>query len=375
VQSLSIDLFGYRDDEWGSTFRYFLPNIAAAQLARGDRPSVHLLSSDHRAGHTDVVDGVTVVFHPSVEPHARGGVEHRFGRQHSLSLLRALRAADADVVHFHGARSMQAPLAAVVARTSLQRLPVVAQDHGPRSVGPVTRALHRAALRRCDALLAANDESRAELRSIAPDVEVVLAPNGVDPAVFHPDEDHRHRTDPFRVLVVSRLMPDKDPVTAAEAIAALAGRGHRVDVTVVGAGALRSTVEARLRAAGIVARMVEKLPQPELAAEYRRAHVLVLSSLREGFNQATLEAMASGTPVVASDIPGVRDGVEGAGLLAPAGDVVAFAAHLEQLTDPGQWADRRRRSLERSARFTWPAIVTDLDAAYRRAIQRKRLRA
>ena len=121
---------------------------------------------------------------------------------------------------------------------------------------------------------------------------------------------------------------------------------------------------------------VDKLAQPELAVLYRAAHVLLLTSLREGFNQATLEAMASGTPVVASDIAGIRDGVGSAGLLAAPGQTSAFADHLERLaTDEQAWADHRGRSLDQARRFTWPAIVDDLDGIYRRAIRLRRVGA
>jgi alpha-1,6-mannosyltransferase len=132
--------------------------------------------------------------------------------------------------------------------------------------------------------------------------------------VFRPDEAVGHGR-PLRVLVVSRLMADKDPLTGARALAETARRGVALEVTVVGAGELRAPVEEALRPAGVPATFVDKLPQPELAARYRASHVLLLSSLREGFNQATLEAMASGTPVVASDIAGVREGVGDAGRL------------------------------------------------------------
>jgi glycosyltransferase involved in cell wall biosynthesis len=370
VYPVSIDLYGFRDDEWGSAYRSFLPNMTAAQVARGDHPTVHTLTTGRR-GHTEVIEGVRVVFHPKVEPQPGGTVQRRFSRQVSPALLRALRRDAMDLVHFHGARSMHGPLALVVARAVQQHIPVVAQDHGPRSVGPFTRTLHRTALRRCAAILALNDASRDELRDIAPDVEMAQVANGVDRSLFHPGAGHDHASDPFRVLVVSRLMEDKDPLTGVEAIVAVAGRGHRIEVTVVGVGELRDAVAERLRAAGVPTTMIDKVRQPELADLYRRANVLLLSSLREGFNQATLEAMSCGTPVLASDIPGIRDGVGDAGLLVPAGDVGGFTAQLERLvTDPSAWREHQRRGIDRAARYTWPAIVEGIDAVYRRAIAR-----
>ncbi len=370
VQPFSIDLFGYRDDDWGTTFRFFLPNMAAAQAARGDRPVVHALTAGggRVAGPRDVVDGVPLVLHRCVEPQRGGVVQRRFSRQVSLSLLRALRPDDVDVVHFHGCRSLHAMLGATAARCRLAGLPLVAQEHGPRAVGPVMRRVQLEGLRRCDALVAGNEESEAELRALAPAVPVHRVPNGVDPAVFHPDDSLRHGR-PFRVLVVSRLMADKDPLTAARAVAEVARRGTALDVTVVGAGELRDAVEGELQAAAVPVTMVDKLPQPELAARYRDSHVLLLTSLREGFNQATLEAMASGTPVVASDIAGVREGVGDAGRLVLPGEVTGFADEIERLaTDADAWADHRARSLEQAGHFAWPAIADQLDAVYREAI-------
>ncbi len=374
VQPFSIDLVGYGDGDWGSTFRFFLPNMAAAQAARGDRPVVHALTAGGRraAGPGAVVDGVPLVLHRSVEPQRGAAVQRRFSRQLSLSLLRALRRDDADVVHFHGCRSLHAMLGATAARCRMEGMPLVAQEHGPRAVGPVMRRVQLEGLRRCNALVAGNDESEAELRALAPAVPVHRVPNGVDQGVFRPDEAVGHGR-PLRVLVVSRLMADKDPLTGARALAETARRGVALEVTIVGAGELRAPVEEALRAAGVPATLVDKLPQPELAARYRASHVLLLTSLREGFNQATLEAMASGTAVVASDIAGVREGVGDAGRLVPPGDVAGFADVLERLAaDAAAWSDLRSRSLERAAGFSWPAIADQLDGIYRAAIAARR---
>jgi glycosyltransferase involved in cell wall biosynthesis len=285
-------------------------------------------------------------------------------------MVLAIRAADADVVHFHGARSLHAMFAATTLRARQQRLPLVAQDHGPRLVGPVMRRLQLAALRRCDALLAANGESRAEFEAKAPAVEVHTVPNGVDPLLFEPDESRGHAA-PLRILVVSRLMADKDPLTMARAVAEVAQRGCRVEVTVVGVGELRRSVEDLLRAGSVPATFIDIVSQAELADYYRAAHVLVLSSLREGFNQATIEAMACGTPVVASDIPGIREGVAGAGLLVPPGDVQGFADHLQALArDEQVWKECRARCLVRAAQYRWPTIADQLEGIYRKAMAR-----
>jgi glycosyltransferase involved in cell wall biosynthesis len=374
VQPFSIDLFGYRDSDWGTTFRFFLPNMAAAQTTRGDCPVVHALTAGggRAAGAAAAVDGVPLVLHRCVEPRRGGAVHRRFSRQLSLSLLRALRPEEVDVVHFHGGRSLHAMLAATAARCRQAGLPLVAQEHGPRSVGPVMRRVQLEGLRRCDALVAGNDESETELRALAPTVPVHRVPNGVDPAVFRPDPAVRHER-PFRVLVVSRLMPDKDPLTAARALVEASRRGVALDATIVGAGELRGRVEEVLRTADVPMTMVDKLPQPQLATRYRASHALLLTSLREGFNQATLEAMASGTPVVASAIAGVREGVGDAGRLIPPGDVTGFADALEDLAgDARAWADHRSRSLERSTLFAWPAIADQLDEIYREAIAARR---
>ena len=57
-----------------------------------------------------------------------------------------------------------------------------------------------------------------------------MVPNGVDPLVFHPDDRSTRGGGPSRVLVVSRLMPDKDPLTMADAVVEVQRRGHPVEL-------------------------------------------------------------------------------------------------------------------------------------------------
>jgi glycosyltransferase involved in cell wall biosynthesis len=97
------------------------------------------------------------------------------------------------------------------------------------------------------------------------------------------------------------------------------------------------------------------------------AAALVFPSLYEGFGLPPLEAFATGTPVVASDIPVIREVTGGLATLAPVGDAAALADALRSvLADPG---DREaRRAYARG--FTWAATAAATAAAYRRAAGR-----
>ena len=226
VQPLSLDLYGHADVDFGTKARYFLPNMAASQVRLGDQPTVHMLSSTHHR--TLAVEGVEVIFHRCVQPPRWAGVNRRFARQLSHSMIRAIHPDTCDIVHFHGCRSIHMMYAATAWRCREQGLPLVAQDHGPRPVRRIEAAAQLYALRRTDSLLAANLEGVESLAAQgASRSNIELVPNGVDGRVFFPPvAPPPAPARPFRVLVVSRLWEDKDPLNMAEGLCALAARGH-----------------------------------------------------------------------------------------------------------------------------------------------------
>jgi glycosyltransferase involved in cell wall biosynthesis len=78
--------------------------------------------------------------------------------------------------------------------------------------------------------------------------------------------------------------------------------------------------------------------------------VFVLPSRSEGIPRCLMESMAAGIPVVASDIPGCRNLIDGSstGLLFPAGDEVALQSRISELADS---AERRSSIIDRARRF------------------------
>ena len=123
------------------------------------------------------------------------------------------------------------------------------------------------------------------------------------------------------------------------------------------------------------AQVVGRVTNEELVDLYRRA-TLVDTSLYEGFGFPLLEAMACGTPVVASDTTSIPELVGDAALLCPPGDVDAFAAALRRLRSEDGLADElRRRGLARAGGFTWERTAQQLADASMKRRARDRLRA
>lgn len=365
VHPISLDLYGHDDLEFGTRARYILSNLAAAQARMGDRPAVHLLTSG--PSHRMEVDGVDVVFHRCIQPPRRSGLHVRFARQLAPGLLAALRRETCDVVHFHGIRSLHAMFAAVAHRTRRTGLPLVGHDQGARPVGRIARALEAYGLRRTDIALAGNPDALEALARLGvPRSALHLVPSGVDPQLFRPEpRDPPSRDGPFRILVVSRLSEEKDPLTMADAAALLAARGRRFTLEVIGTGPLRGEVERRLREGGVDVRFTDYVAQTELGSRYRAADALLLTSLSEGSNQVTIEAQSCGLPIVASDIPGIRENARGAGGLVPPRDAAGFAAALERLMDdPNEWQRCRERALGNARGLDWDTIAGRLREIY-----------
>src|SRR5262249_14239934 len=103
------------------------------------------------------------------------------------------------------------------------------------------------------------------------------------------------------------------------------------------------------------------VPDEDLVFLYSRAYALVQPSLLEGFGLPAVEAMACGTPVIASWAGSLPEVIGGAGAFFDPTDVDSIAAAIrELLADPDRRDQLAIRALRRSARFTWDAAARGL---------------
>jgi glycosyltransferase involved in cell wall biosynthesis len=267
----------------------------------------------------------------------------------AVSLPRLLRRVRPDLAHFqyalpvgYGGRSV-----ATVHDLSFEE-PDSAMSKLDRLV---FRAVVPRAVRRADHVLAVSARTKRDIveRYGVPESKVTVTPNGVDP-VFTPGSGNRGY-----VLFVGAIHARKPPEAALDAAEA-------VGLPLVVAGPEKDAALARLlRDRG--ADLRGYVSKDELAELYRGAAALVLPSRFEGFGLPVLEAMASGTPVVAASEPALREVADGAAVYAEDGD---FGAAARRALD-----ERDRLSaagIERARLFTWAETARLTVEIYRRVL-------
>lgn len=216
------------------------------------------------------------------------------------------------------------------------------------------------------------------------DERLVHIPNGVDVKKFNAISDgdcERVRNkyelgDSPVVFFAGTVMPRKGVAEFAEAAAEVVAAGHdSVEFLIAGETDLDEAYLDRVRTiiedAGIEANVTFTgyLNDNDLLPLYQTASVFVLPSFEEGFGMVVSEAMAAGTPPVASRISGVKQQIndEQTGILVEPGNSGALAdALLDLLADPEKRRTMGERSRERAEQFSWERITDQYIDLYER---------
>jgi len=219
-----------------------------------------------------------------------------------------------------------------------------------------------------DAALVATSVERVPWRKVR------VIHNGIELARF-PYHDRSNRTQPISAIHVARLNVIKDQKTLLAAVRLVVNEVSDFRLNVVGDGPMRQELldfRDQLGLAGSVEFLGERDDVPELLA---RADLFVLSSLQEGLSLTLLEAMASGLPVVATDVGGNRELVSPwkTGLLVPKQSPERLAAAILELV-------KRREVLPEISRqgrvlverqFSIEGMVRQYEDLYVRLVQQK----
>jgi len=392
----------------GDTIGTFMEPIAKGIAARGHE--VHVVLPWHpRLARDPVEDGVH--FHP-----------FRYAPHPDLNVFGYAAALQADV-RLRGAAYVAAPLALAAAWRAVRRvaagigatllhghwiipsgavvaaaapdLPVVVSLHGSDVFVAERHAFARVAAqataRRLDWLTACSDDLRHRMIALGADAgRAVTIPYGVDARRFRPDADLRASgrramgagPGDLVLFTAGRFVRKKGFEYLIDAVGRLAPRWPALRLVIAGGGDLEDELRARARERGIADRIAFPgvLDQDAVAAHLAGADIAAMPSVRDdagnvdGLPNTVMEALASGTALVATRVGGIPSVIEHArtGWLVNERDVDALEEALGSLLADPQ-ARARLGSAARAdvlQRRTWESVAEAFEQVYDRAADR-----
>ena len=324
------------------------------------------------------------VFFHEVEMEAYPLFEHPpYSLALAVALHDAVRTFDLDLVHAHYAIPHAA--SAWIAREMLQGerdLPVVTTLHGTdiTLVGghPSFHAITRFSILQSDRVTAVSRYLRDETVKTfgIPAEKIDVIPNFIDIEIYRRDKLPCHRATlapdgEAIVMHVSNFRPVKRTLDVVEVFARIRQK-VRARLVLVGDGPDRPVVLERARELGVGDHVLFLGKHASVEELLACADLFLLPSASESFGLAALEAMACGTPVVATRVGGlpevVEDGVSG--FLLGVGDVEGMAdAAISLLSDPDRWAELSRGARATAVeRFSSEQVVPVYEELYRQVI-------
>jgi len=179
-------------------------------------------------------------------------------------------------------------------------------------------------------------------------------------------------SDKIIVGMVACLKPQKAPVDFIDVAAHVVRRTNRAHFVMAGDGELRPAVEEKIRRHGIEKFVTLLGWQTDMPTVYRNLDIAVLTSLWEGLPCVFSEAMATGLPIVATDVDGAKEAIihGETGFLHRPHDVEAIAESVLQLvSNPGLRRTMGQRGKERVDEFDIGTSVARLEAAYQECLK------
>ncbi len=233
-------------------------------------------------------------------------------------------------------------------------------ERGHRLLAPAWRML----VRKTDAIISPS-RYLAQLLQHAEPKHIDIIPYGFTPSVL-PELPRRNR-----ILFVSRLFPRKGAHLLLDALAG-------VDITnweivIAGDGPVLPELHAQAARLGIAVEFPGFLKGRALQELYATSAIFVMPSLRDNFPVVLLEALSAGCAVITTDISGMPEVVGDAGVLVPAGDILALRAALVRLmTDAPLRATLGQRAQAQVRAFGWQQILEQHVVVYQRVVSNDR---
>lgn len=236
-----------------------------------------------------------------------------------------------DLVHVH----LFPSLYMVAFASFFFRVPIIYTEHSTYNqrrskwyMRPIEKIIYSRYKRIISISKYTQNQLKSWLRVKDSDERFVVINNGVDLSSFEHERITKEK--PNTLIMISRFAPSKDHKTLLKAMALLP---DGIKLILVGDGETMKECKDLSFSLGVDGRVQFVGRQSDIATWINKADIGVQASIWEGFGLTAVEMMAGGIPVVASNVDGLKQVVEGAGVLFPEGDEIALAAIINKLVD------------------------------------------
>ena len=339
---------------------------------------VHVITSDYpKSKEFEEIDGITVErYRPLARP-LRNPIVPKF-----FQVPR--RFSEFDVVHIHNEHAFSSMIAAYTKRK--RDFPLILTNHGKLVFGhyiadrierTYMRYIGRRVFNVSDAIIVNSESDKAFISQISPESssKILILPNSIDPdALLEKFKNshviHDEISADFIVLYVGALIKRKGVEWLIKALTMLRKSiNKKIKCVLVGDGPDRKYFEALVRRYNLssIVLFTGRISDEELIWWYNHSNIFVLPSLSEGLPTAILEAMYFGLPVIATDIPGVRDHFKDTAILVQPKNEHSLAAAITEIISND---DLRKRLSEKGKklveeRYTWPVTAEKYVEVYK----------
>ncbi|MBA2452553.1 MAG: glycosyltransferase family 4 protein [Chloroflexia bacterium] len=252
---------------------------------------------------------------------------------------------------------------------------IVAPQYAEPSLVAYLRSAVPRSLKRASQIITVSASVAADLVEAYPFAEgrIRAIPNGVRPLIA--DRNRSAPNGPPSILIVGTIEPRKNLVTLLDAMQYVWHEIPDAQLVVAGRIGWRSEeILRKLREACLTSRVtfVESPPDTQLELLFEEASLFVYPSAHEGFGLPLLEAMSRDVPVIASDIPALRETADAAACFVNAFDSEALGNEIVRLlADPELCADLVQAGRQRVAKHSWAETARRTRNAYQAAANGK----
>ncbi len=275
-----------------------------------------------------------------------------------------------SLIHLHVSQAISPEVVYLISR--LKKIPYIAHVHidaDPTGrfgflLGPYKKLFLKRVLRSASKIICLSDSQKEIIIKKYPVCveNVISLRNGVDDSYFM--KRTIQKRDIPTILYVGRLAPQKNVRRLVEAFSLLK---EKAQLRIVGDGEDRGNIEQLIKDLALCSvTLVGTKSGEELIEEYKNADILAVSSDKEGGAPLViLEALATGLPVVVSDIYGIRELLGNMVLLVPNPSPENFANALDEvLSNPDLQQQLSCKAEENIKSFRWDSIVSELEKIY-----------